>query len=256
MLEITNKSSFGIVLRNLAAKPSYMIQCRGNRKTVFIDHQKIAIYNNGTADEIANNRKISKSIMGVVRASMTRYINKNLSSGIVSIDRSAPVIYTDKLLWSSLAVGTAFYLVDARHCYWRIAYILGYISRRTYLKYCENPQYKTLRNIALAILNTSIKREYYYNGVKTHEIHCDISYYQTIYRNIRHFAYNHSGQVRAAIGDLCIAYRVDGIYTLPDGLNLTKKLFRTSDLLYKVTTCQKYDDKNYVTADGEIKKMI
>ncbi len=256
MLEITNKSSFGIVLRNLAAKPSYMIQCRGNRKTVFVDHQKVALFNDGTAEEIASNRRISKSIMAVVRASITRYINKNLSSGIHVIDRQAPVIYTDKILWSSLPIGTAFYLVDARHCYWRIAYILGYISRRTYLKYAENSQYKNLRNISLAILNTSIKREYYDHGQKTHEIYCDISHYQTIYKNIRHFAYNHSGQVRAALGDLCIAYRVDGIYTLPDGLNITRKLFRTSDLLYKVTTCQKYDDKNYVTSDGEIKKMI
>jgi hypothetical protein len=202
-----------------------------------------------------SDRKNARRIMTETRSSVTRYIRKNLGT-IPVVERSHPVFYTNKELWNLLPVNTSFYLIDANHCYWRIAFILGYITKGLYLKYCDNQDYKTLRNIALAILNTGIRREYYHFGLKTHEIDCDVRDYRQIYTNIRHYAYNNSGEVRMTVQKYCIAYRVDGVYLLPQGIAKARRVFEKNNLLYKTARCIKIDDKNYSTQDGEIKKMI
>lgn len=256
MLEVKTKESYDIILSNLKAKPEYFVQIRGGRKTVIIGNKPIVIYQKKRTQDIEINRELAKTIMKVVRASVTRYINKNLNKEIPLIPQKAPVIYTNKSLWNKLPVNTEFYLIDAKHCYWRIAYILGYISKNVYEKYKDNPEYKTLRNIALAILNTSIRREYYNNGEKINEIECDVSLYRQIYKNIRFYTYNNSGEIRDSVNGSCIGYRVDGLYLLKPAISKAKKIFEKNDLLYDIKKCIKIDNKNYSTGDGEIKKMV
>ena len=39
-----------------------------------------------------------------------------------------------RLLFDSLPIGTRFYYADVKQCYWRIAYLKGYISEYFYKK--------------------------------------------------------------------------------------------------------------------------
>jgi hypothetical protein len=89
-----------------------------------------------------------------------------------------------------------------------------------------------------------------------YEVECDVSLHTTLYDNIRHYTYNNSGQIKDTIPEYCIAYRVDGIYLLPEGLKKAKSIFRKNGLLFKVTKGVKVDDKNYCNEDGELKKIM
>lgn len=255
MLKVKSLSSFLIIKENLSKKPSFLIHSRGSRKIFIANGKAIACFNQTMREEPADDRNKARKIMTETRSSITRYIRKNLGN-IPTIERKCPVYYMNRQLWDEMPVNTEFFLIDANHCYWRVAFILGYISKRLYLKYCDDPDYKTLRNIALAILNTGIKREYYRHGKKIHDIECNISDYRQVYTNIRHYTYNNCGQVRNSIENQCIAYRVDGAYVLPAGLKSAKKVFEKNNLLYKTVKCIKIDENNFCNEDGEIKKMI
>jgi hypothetical protein len=255
MLEVRSKESFNIVFRNVAEKMPFVIHTRGQRKIVIANDKPVAIYQKTITEDILSNRKEAKQIMSIVRKSATKYIKNHLGD-IPTIPRLCPVTFNNIDLWEEMGAGEEFYLIDASHCYWRVAYILGYISKNVYEKYAENKELKTLKNISLSILSSTIKREYYQNGEKYLEIESDITDYKKIYNNIRHYAYNNSGEVKDAIPDFCIAYRVDGVYLLREGLKRAKAIFDKNNLLYKVTKCVKIDEKNYSNEDGEVKKIF
>jgi hypothetical protein len=256
MLQVTSKQSFEIIKKNLSRKGSYSIHIRGSRSTIVAKNKYVAVFQKGLCSDIENRQKEASALMKTTRQQVSVYIKNNIESGLPKIEKNAPVIYSNKKLWDEIPVNTEFYHIDASHCYWRIAYIMGCITKNTYTKYAKNKDFKSLRLIALAILTTKIKREYYNETVKTHEIECDISLYKQVYQNIRHYTYNNSGAIKDAIPDYCIAYRVDGIYLLPEGLETAKKIFKKNGLLFKVAKCFKADEKNCVNEDGEIKKIV
>lgn len=256
MLQITTKQSYNIIVKNLSNNGPFVIHRKGKRSTIIANNKEVAVYQDAISSEIRDNRGHAEDIMKFTKASVTRYITKHIKEGVPKIENKSTVIYSNKELWKNLPAGTKFYLIDASHCYWRIAYILGYIGKGLYKKYCDDKEFKVLRNIALSILTVGLKREYYENGEKQREIECDVSDYQQVYRNIRYYTYNNSGEVKDAIIDYCIAYRVDGILLLPAGLKTAKQIFTKNKLLYKVTRCEKIDEKNYSTKDGEIKKIV
>lgn len=257
MLQIKTKKSFEIIKRNLLSKGDFIIKKRGRRSTLIIaGNKEIAYYQDGLTSEIAKKKDNATQIMKSARASVTRYISKYKNEGLPKVEKLHPVVYSNRALWDELPVGAKFCLIDASHCYWRIAFVMGCIGKALYGKYAEDKDYKVLRLIALSILTTRIKKEYYINGAYSHEEEEPTDDYRTVYQNIRHYAYNNSGQVKDAIKDYCIGYRVDGVFLLPEGLRKAKAVFKKNKLLYKVTKCVKVDKKNYSTEDGEIKKIV
>jgi hypothetical protein len=255
MLIAKSRREYDLILHNVAAKGDYQLHVRGSSSTIISGGQKIARSSFSVSDEISAHRKMARTIMKTVRASVTRYITRNLGA-IPEIKQLAPVIYHNQQAWEKLNGDDDFFLVDARHCYWRVAYVLGYISKHIYFRYLISEDYKRLRNISLSILMSGIRREYYRSGEKIHSIECDVSQYRLIYKNIRFFTYNHSGMVRSMIGEQCIGYRTDGIFCTRAGLKETVYMFENNNLPCKITRCIKIDEKNYSTEDGEIKKMV
>jgi len=174
---------------------------------------------------------------------------------VPEIKKEYPVVFTNRLFWESIPNETEFYIIDAKHAYWRIAYLLGYIGKGMYSKYAEDKSMKTVRNIALAVLNSNHKCEYYQDNVKIAEIVCDTSLYSRIYNNIRYFSYNLCGRLRNDLDSTCFAYRTDGVFILRPGLVRAKKIFEANNLLYKIDKCVKIDNKTYSNMDGELKKF-
>ena len=254
MLPVKTLESFNKIVDHLGHEHSFSIEIRGMRKVINFNGKRIASFRPGATNPELQTKEARK-LMSQVRASMTRYIKKN-NFAVPKIKKEYPVVFTNRLFWESIPADTEFFIIDAKHAYWRIAYLLGYLSENMYKKYAENKDLKQVRNISLAILNSSIKKEYYRHGEKILEVQCDTSLYHQIYDNIRYFSYNLCGKIRNNLDDSCFAYRTDGVFILKSGLSRAKKMFDNANLLYKVDKYTKIDDKTYVNINGEIKKFM
>ncbi len=256
MLEVKSKDSYRIVLKNIASHGPYSIERKGQRRFIVANRKKLAVFHDGVKlDAFRDNKEIIKPLFRAVKCAGTKYIKKHQFT-VEAIEPTASSQYTNHQAWESLLVNTEIYHLDAKHCYWRVAYVLGYISKPLYERYCDNKDFKVLRNISLALFNSKHSREYFdENNQKIGEIISDTSLYSRLYNNIRHYTYNNSGEIAKALGPLCIGYRVDGIFMLKEGVRKAKKIFEKNGLLFKVSKYLKVDDHNYCTKDGEIKKF-
>jgi len=231
----------------------YSIEIKGS-KTIFVfKGRNLAFYRPASAIADLRSKEAGK-LMGRVRAAVTVYIKK-VNFDVPVIKKEYPATFTNRFFWESIPDNTEFYIIDAKHAYWRIAYLQGYISKKLYDRYAENQELKQVKNIALAILTTQHKRQYYSNGKLIHEIESDTSLYCRCYNNIRFFSFNLCGKLRNSLDDSCFAYKTDGVFLLKPGLHDAKKIFEKNNLLYKIEKCVKVDNKTYSTVDGELKNF-
>lgn len=254
MLQIRTIDSFNDVITHVASKSPFAIEIKGLRKIIYINKKKVAAFRPGTPNPELQSREARK-LMAAVRAAVTRYIKK-VKFDVPEIRKEYPVVFTNRFFWDSIPANTEFYVIDAKHAYWRIAFLHGYIGQKLYEKYADDKKMKTVKNISLAVLNSIHKMEYYKKGKKFAEIECNTSQYSRVYNNIRYFSYNLCGKIRNDLDDACFAYRTDGVFLLKPGLARVKKIFEANNLLYKIEKCTKIDNKSYVNSDGEVKKFM
>jgi hypothetical protein len=257
MLQSKTLESFTKTIMVVSHKQLAIVETKSSRSVLLIKNDKrkeLAEFRPGIPNKDLQNKQ-ARTMMRSVRSSVTRYI-KSVNYQVPEIKKEYPVIYTNRFFWESIPAGTEFYVIDARHAYWRIAFLLGYIKKGMYNKYAENKELKTVRNISLAILNSIHKCEYYLNDQKLSEIVCDTSLYSRVYNNIRYFSYNLCGKLRNDLDDTCFAYRTDGVFLLRPGLVRAKRIFDENNLLYKIEKFVKIDNKTYSSIDGELKRFV
>jgi hypothetical protein len=102
---------------------------------------------------------------------------------------------------------------DVDHAYWRIAFLQGMISKKTYTKGLEVKD-KSIRLAALANLSSSKEYQIIKDGIVTNETiilkHDPIL--QKVYNNIRYTCYEHMTILANMLGDDFICYKTDCIY--------------------------------------------
>lgn len=254
MLQIKTLESFNKIIQTVSHKGTYAIQIKGMRKIICANGKDLAVFRPGIPNPELKSKKARK-LMQLTRSSISRYIKK-VDFQVPEIKKEYSVVFTNRLFWDSIPVNTEFYIIDAKHAYWRIAYLHNYIGKTLYEKYAHDKDMKMVRNIALAVLNSTLKREYYSGIEKITDIECDISLYSRVYNNIRYFSYNLCGRLRNDLDAHCFAYRTDGILLLKPGLARAKKIFEENNLLYKIEKYVKIDDKTYADSDGELKRFM
>jgi hypothetical protein len=254
MIPISSLESYNALIEKISRKNAYSVDIRGIRKIIYIGKKKIALFRPGIPIPDLQSKE-ARRLMAQVRASVTRYIKKT-NFQVPAIKKEYPVTFTNRFFWESIPENTEFFIIDAKHAYWRIAYLHGYINKKLYEKYAENKEMKQVKNISLSILNSRQKRQYYSGNKLTHEIGCDTSLYCRVYDNIRYFSYNLCGSLRNSLDESCFAYRTDGVFILKPGLHDAKKIFEKNNLLYKIEKCVKVDNKTFSTQDGELKNFI
>lgn len=257
MLQSKSYESFNKTALVVSEKCLAIIRKKGSRSILSIrdkgKFKDLAEFRPGIPNKDLKGKQ-ARDLMKCVRSQVTRYI-KACDFNVPEIKKEYPVVFTNRLFWESIPADTEFYIIDAKHAYWRIAYNLGYIKKGMYSKYADNKELKVARNISLAILNTKHRAEYYLDGKKIAEIECDNSLYNRVYNNIRYSSYNLCGRLRNELDDACFAYRTDGVFLLKPGLNRAKKIFEENNLLYKIEKFIKIDDKSYADINGEIKRF-
>lgn len=125
---------------------------------------------------------------------------------------------------------------DVDHAYWRIAYLMGILSKKTYDKGLLIKD-KSLRLASLANLASS--KEYYVieNGIvtkKTIILRYD-PILQRVYNNIRFTCFEHMNVMANLLGDDFICYKTDCIYykDTPHNRLLVQSYLDATNLLWK-----------------------
>jgi hypothetical protein len=125
---------------------------------------------------------------------------------------------------------------DVDHAYWRIAYLEGIISKRTYEKGLLIKD-KTLRLAALANLASSKEYKVIKDGVFTNQTKV-LKYnpiLQKVYHNIRFTCFEHMNTIANLLGDDFICYKTDCIYYKDGVVNRMKvqTYLDSADLMWK-----------------------
>lgn len=255
---------FDIVKLQLQNKiPFIIIKKRSNRK-IIVDDKIICDF------KIQKNNRFTPSqrrtyiyLCGHIKKAYNHYaiINDN---NIVVPEKLFYKSYKNRAVYNSLPDNSKFYIVDIKHCYWRIAYMFGIISQRVYERYGNNSDHKDPRNMALTSCLSPVTKEYNFFSNdnpelnnKTLSITEDIEIYHRIYDKIRIHAYNITGEIAFNILGIenFIMYNVDGIAVLENKVDLVMSELNKRNFITSVLECTKVDDINFIKGADEIKKF-
>jgi hypothetical protein len=242
-------------INNLKSKSyDFVIHTKSSTQKVYVKGEVAMKKPSKYASLTGDLRKQAISLKGQVAIAIKKYITDNNFNVDVVPQRCSSSYTNRKLYGDKMGFYDAFYYIDIKHCYWRIAYLNGYISDNLYNKYANAPELKQWRNMSLSGLVTPIVREYYINGEFAYEIEEDRTLHNKVYQNIRNTAWNLMGDARKIARDSFIAYRTDGIMVKKRGIKRVTKFIEKSGFEYRIVDCHKLDDTMYFY-DGEVKNL-
>jgi len=236
-------------------KRDFIIQTKRSTTSMYIDNQLQFIGKiKKKSLEKKGSRKSAINLFAQVQKNVNSFYKKsNYEVEVVKEKYSASK--SDGSRWNSLKKGDEFWYIDINHCYWRIAFLKGYINKRLYSSTLLNPELKIERNMSLAMIIAPKKRKYYKKGEFILEVEEDKRFCRIIYDNIRFTAYNLMGHCMKLSKKSFIGYRTDGIMVTEDVVNKIAEYISDEGYEYSIEKCMKIDSKNYKYEDGTIIKF-
>ena len=201
--------------------------------------------------------KDALSLFSNVKKSITKFITKEINN-LEEIPNIYPSKYSNRYLYDELPDREEFYLVDVKHCYWRIAFLKGYIDKSLYESVIEHqdPSFKLWRNMSLSCIIAGKKVQIFKNGKEYPAIEEDTTLYKQIYSNIRFTAWNIFGRICDKIGKDCvIGYNTDGIMVFKNDVPTVTSTLARNKLQYTIKKCFKHSHNEYITEKGKIYKV-
>ena len=181
----------------------------------------------------AEKNKDGLFLFATVRKEAKCWLRKNPKFRLPT--RYGTVVYTEK----RVRKGTKMAACDLNHAYWRIAYLNGVISKKTYLQGLP-ARFKAMRLAALSTLGGGKTYRVIENGVITDktEILQGDEKLRRVYEMIRLQCYAHMHNIRKRLGDAFIAYRTDCIYyyDTPKNRSIVMDYLDAHDLDWKLLT--------------------
>jgi hypothetical protein len=177
------------------------------------------------------NFKKGMFLFGMVRRDAKRFLQKRPNFRIPK--RHAQIEYNKDVNFELFGKVTG---TDLNHAYWRIAYNLGVISDKTYIKGIDD-KFKSVRLAALSTLGSDKKYQRISGGKITQEtlIIKGEEDLQRVYVLIRLTCYKYMSQVKKMLGKDFLCYKTDAIYYIDTKENRQKvrEFFKSKDLLMK-----------------------
>lgn len=138
---------------------------------------------------------------------------------------------------------------DLDHAYWRIAYVKGYISKKTYEHGIKDENSKTIRLATLGVLGTEQKYDRYENGqyVETYIHRKENKAMKNIYKDIRLTCYYMMYLLSVELGEDFESWQTDCIYyrDTPKNRKIVHEFLDMHNMLYKQLT---YNSMDYFEA--------
>jgi hypothetical protein len=212
--------------------------------------------------KLNNNKRVkvkseALSLFSSVKKSINKFIvEKKLD--IEEVPQIYPAKLSNRILYHELEDNDEFILIDVKHCYWRIAYLKGYISKSLYESVIEHqdPQFKLWRNMSLSCIIAPKKVQVFKNGREFPMIEEDTTLYKIIYSNIRFTAWNLFGSISEKIGfENVLGYNTDGIMVFEKDVNRVTSTLARNKLQYTVKKCFKHSMNEYITEKGKVYKI-
>ena len=177
------------------------------------------------------NFKKGMFLFGMVRRDAKRFIQKRPNFRIPK--KYSQIEYNKDVNFELFGKVTG---TDLNHAYWRIAYNLGVISDKTYIKGIDD-KFKSVRLAALSTLGSDKKYQKILEGKITQEtlIIKGEDDLQRVYVLIRLTRYKYMSQVKKMLGKDFLCYKTDAIYYIDTKENRQKvrDFFKSKDLLMK-----------------------
>lgn len=235
----------------------FIVEQKRNNEKIILNGKYIAkrVEKNHLSNISGKEKKTIVTMIGNVKKQVMSHIIKS-NFDVEIIDRYSSSTYINRHLLSDLKKGTRFILVDVNHCYWRIAYLLGYISKNFYKKTYRKKHLKYHRNIALACIVAPTERTYHGYHQQPYTITEENSLFRQVYKNICHTAWNIMWEIAQEIGpENCLGYRTDGIMVFPGHTAVVKKILRRNKLTFSEKACGLIDQSKYYNHKLDIKKF-
>lgn len=177
------------------------------------------------------NFKKGMFLFGMVRRDAKKFIKRRPNFRIPK--RHAQIEYNKDINFDIFGDVTG---TDLNHAYWRIAYNLGIISDKTYIKGIDD-KFKSVRLAALSTLGSDKKYQKISGGKITQDtlIIKGEEDLQRVYVLIRLTCYKYMSQVKKMLGKDFLCYKTDAIYYIDTKENRQKvrEFFKSKDLLMK-----------------------
>jgi hypothetical protein len=134
---------------------------------------------------------------------------------------------------------------DLDHAYWRIAYVKGYISEKTYKHGIKDDKAKTIRLATLGNLGSELKFDEYVNGeyVKTIVERRENKAMKMVYKDIRYTCFFMMYEISKLLGNDFESWATDCIYYRDSAENrkIVYDYFDMHNMLYKQLTYNTMD---------------
>lgn len=255
MLQLETKDFKGYIKELKVSKSKFIIEKKRTVSSLLMGGKYFALSRNRNHIAKDENKKEIISLFAQVAKSITKFI---MNSGLMieEIHQIHPSSGTSRMKYAKMKVGAEFYYVDVAHCFWRIAFLKGYITPKLYQNILNKPELKIYRNMALACIVASRSREYVEDGVTVLEVSEERTLFKMIYNNIRFTSYNVMGGIAEEVENNFIAYRTDGIMVTKPAVKKVGELLKEQGFDYTVTPCFKIDDGYYYFGKGKKIKKI
>lgn len=244
MLKLEHKDFKGYIQDLDSRKSKFIVERKRTVSSLIMGGKHFALSRN--KNHITKGEKKTEiiSLFAQVAKSVSNYILAN-NFDIEKVYQVHPSSDTNRSKYKSMKIGAEFWYVDVSHCYWRIAFLQKYISKRLYENVLKKPELKTYRNMALACIVASKSRTYHEDGKITLDITEDKALWKTVYDNIRFTSYNVMGDCATSVYKYFIAYRTDGIMVTRPALKKVKTMLKDAGFNYTATRCIKIDENQY-----------
>lgn len=190
------------------------------------------IFTNAEQKLIFNDKSEFKKglfMFGLVKRDVTEYLKEK---GTVFIETALPVNYANRNYdKTNKTIG-----IDLDHAYWRVAYLNGYISKKTYKKGLDKDIPKAIKLATLSCLGRSRSYDVYKNGAYSHtqstESNSDLI---DLYNNIRQMTYQVMKEISISLDNDFYCWKTDCIYFKDtiENRKTAKKIIKKSDIGWK-----------------------
>jgi hypothetical protein len=178
-------------------------------------------------------------LFGIVNNDVKKFIDENV---FIDLPPEKPTQFYNLEYDETKGVITG---TDLNHAYWRIAYVKGYISKKTYLRGLEDDDAKNIRLATLGNLGREDRFLQYVNGEFTEDLvlKAENKAMKKVYKDIRLTCYYMMYQLSILLKEDFESWATDCVYYRDsiDNRKLVHDFFDAHNMLYKQLTFNSMD---------------